>query len=81
MNMKSVFELLNLRYEWEEIVRDYKFVGKEGTLDNLELFVHNGHKGNRFRAGFDRAAELAIIILKGVKNETSNLSSVPGEEI
>lgn len=79
--MKSVFELLNLRYEWEEIVRDYKFVGKEGTLDNLELFVQNGHKGNRFRGGFDRAMEIADTILKSMKNETSNLSSVSGEEI
>jgi hypothetical protein len=74
--MKSVFELLNLRYEWEEIVRDYKFVGKQGTLDNLELFVQNGHKGNRFRGGFDRAVEIAKIITMSIEHEKINLSSL-----
>ena len=78
--MKSVFELLNLRSEWEDIVRNYKFVPKDGTLDNLEVFLEKGHKGNRFRSGFDRATEIAKIITS-VKNETSNLSGVSGEEI
>jgi len=79
--MKSVFELLNLRFEWEEIVSGYKFVGKEGTIDNLVNFLETGHKGNRFRPGFDRAVEIAKTITMSMKNETSNLSGVSGEEI
>jgi hypothetical protein len=79
--MMTVFELLNLRYEWEELVRDYKFVGKQGTLDNLEQFKNAGYKSNRFRPGFERALEITETILKSMKNETSYLSGVPGEEI
>lgn len=73
----NVFELLNLRYEWEELVRDYKFVGKQGTLENLVQFQSNGYKGNRFRPGFERALEITETILKSMKNETSYLSGVP----
>lgn len=60
----NVFEYLNLRTEWEEIVRSYKFVPKEGTIDNLKNFTENGHKGNRFRQDFDRAMEIANEILR-----------------
>ena len=81
MNTQSVFELLVLRTEWEDIVRNYKFIGKDGTIDNLILFLENGHKGNRFRQGFDRATEIAKTITASVKNETSNLSGVSGKEI
>ena len=74
--MKSVFELLNLRYEWEEIISGYKFVGKEGTIDNLVNFLGTGHKGNRFRPGFDRAVEIAKIITMSIEHEKINLSSL-----
>ena len=67
MNTQSVFEYLNLRSEWEEIVRDYKFIGKDGTIDNLRTFIKNGHKGNRFRADYNRALELARTIIASVK--------------
>lgn len=81
MNTQSVFELLVLRSEWEDIVRGYKFVGKDGTIDNLVSFLENGHKGNRFRQGFDRATEIAKIITESFENETFNLSGVSGEEV
>jgi hypothetical protein len=59
----NVFQYLTLRSEWEELVKDFKFVGKEGTIDNLRTFIENGHKGNRFRPGFDRAVEITQEIL------------------
>lgn len=77
----NVFQYLLLRSEWEELVKDFKFVGKEGTIDNLVNFLETGHKGNRFRPGFDRAVEIAKTITMSIKNETSNLSGVSGEEI
>lgn len=64
MKKLSVFELLSLRYEWEEIVRTYKFTGKQGTIENLQNFRTYGYRGNRFRPGFDRAAEIATTILE-----------------
>lgn len=59
----SIFEVLRLRSEWEDIVRDYKFVGKNGTIDNLEKFLSSGHKSNRFRSNYSRALEIAQTIL------------------
>ena len=60
----NVFQYLMLRSEWEELVKDFKFVGKDGTIDNLNQFFMTGHKGNRFRPGFDRAVEITKQILK-----------------
>lgn len=80
MNTLSVFELLNLRFEFEEIVRSYKFVPKEGNIDNLVNFINNGYKGNRFRDGYDRALEIANIIVENY-NEKTNLSSIRWKEI
>lgn len=64
MKKLSVFELLSLRYEWEEIVMNFKFTNKNGTIDNLKAFLENGYKGNRFRPGYDRALDIAQKILK-----------------
>ena len=62
----SVFEYLNLRYEWEEIVQGFMLEDemKHGTLDNIRCFILDGSKGNRFRKGFDRAIEIANEILE-----------------
>lgn len=62
----NVFEYLNLRTEWEAIVKDYKFVGKDGTIDNLEKFRTHGYRGNRFRSGYDRAVEITNEILRNI---------------
>lgn len=64
----TVYELLDLRYEWEELARSFKLGSKSGHLDNLQLFVEKGHKANRFRPGYDRAVELAKIILAEFPN-------------
>lgn len=61
----TVFDLLNLRFQWEEVVRDYKLdeSRKQGTIDNLRFFVDFGLVGNRFRSGFDEAVTIAETIL------------------
>lgn len=61
----TVFDLLNLRFQWEEAVRDYKLdeSRKQGTIDNLKFFVNHGLVGNRFRSGFDEAVTIAETIL------------------
>lgn len=60
----NVFQYLMLRSEWEDLVKDFKFVSKHGTIDNLQLFLENGHKGNRFRQGYDQAVEITQKILE-----------------
>ena len=79
----TVFELLELRFEWEEIARHFRSTPQQGTLDNLQRFVDTGHKANRFRDGYARAVEIANIIIEQakLKNEETNLSSVCGEEV
>ena len=65
----NLFELLQLRYEWEEIVRPFKLGNKSGHLDNLKRFVQAGHKANRFRDGYARAVEIANLIIAECPNE------------
>lgn len=62
----TVFEMLDLRYQWEEIVRDFKMDDKRkvGIIDNLKWFIENGATGNRFRAGYQESQNLARSILE-----------------
>lgn len=62
---RSIFELLELRSEWEDLVRNFTGVNQNGTLDSLQEFLDNGHKKNRFRDGYDQAIDIAKEILKG----------------
>jgi hypothetical protein len=62
---RSIFELLQLRSEWEDLVRNFTGVNQNGTLDSLQEFLDNGHKKNRFRDGYDLAIDIAQEILKG----------------
>ena len=63
MSRLTIFELLNLRSEWEETVRGFKRVNKESTLENLQTFVDNGYKSNRLRPKYEQAMEIAQKIL------------------
>jgi len=59
--------LLNLRYQWENIVENFKFPDEEnynGTLNNLAWFLKDGHKSNSLRPGFDNAIHLSEQIIK-----------------
>lgn len=60
----SIFEILNLRTQWEQLVEDFKMNEKEGTIYNIKWFINNGHENNRFRNGFNEAMEIARIIDK-----------------
>lgn len=79
----SVFELMMLRYEWEELARYFRNVGQQGTLDNLQKFIDSGARSNRFRDGYDRAVEVANIIIEqaNMKNEAFSVPSLCGEEV
>lgn len=75
----TIFEALNLRYQWEEIVKEYKLDDerKVGTVDNLKWFVTYGKSSNRFRKDFDHSVVIAKEIL-GLRDEKANLSGVHG---
>lgn len=64
--MLSVFDILNLRTEWEELARNFTGINQNGTIESLQEFVKNGHKKNRFRPGFNEAIDIAETILKAV---------------
>lgn len=74
---KSLAELLNLRYQWEELVNNYKINDTNGTISNLEWFTKYGMRSNRFRPNFEDAMNIAKEIINEVKKyENSNLSGV-----
>lgn len=62
----SIFEYLNLRSRWEEIVKDFTLNDsqKTGQIENIRAFVLDGAKGNRFRRGYDEAIDIAQHILE-----------------
>ena len=71
----DTFELLQLRFEWEELARGFKLSDKSGHLDNLKRFVQAGHKANRFRDGYDRAVEIANLIIARCPNEREEIAT------
>ena len=69
MMKNNMFELLQLRFEWEELARGFKLNDRSGHLDNLKRFVQTGHKANRFRDGYARAVEIANLIIAECPDE------------
>lgn len=62
----NIFEMLNLRYEYEEIIRQYP-TDQDSTISGMKAFIQTGAKRNRFRPGFDRAIEIANTIVNESK--------------
>jgi len=60
--LKSLAELLNLRYEFEEITNGYN-MPNGSDINTLEWFIENGHRSNSLRNGFDDAKKIAIRIV------------------
>lgn len=62
----SVFDYLNLRTDWEDLVKDFQMDEhrKHGTIANIKWFIEYGLIGNRFRKGCDEAMEIAETILR-----------------
>lgn len=74
----SLASLLNLRSEYEEIVRRYRIPDehKNSCIDNLVWFKANGKGSNRLRSRYERAIEIADIILEEYRYEKK--SHIPG---
>lgn len=59
----SFIEVCNLRSEFEEISSDFNMSVTGSSINTLEWFAENGFRSNRLRNGYDRAIEIANIIL------------------
>jgi hypothetical protein len=59
----SIFEILRLRSEWENLAQDFKLSNYNGTIDNLNNFIQNGIKDNRFRKNFNESLKIAKTIV------------------
>ena len=65
MERLNHMEIMNLRTEFEELSSGFsKSIGKGSSINTLEWFAKHGFKSNRMRNGYDRAMEIANIILK-----------------
>ena len=64
----SIFEALNLRYQFCELVKTLNVSekAKEGNLDGLRWFVKNGYRSNRFKENYNEAKNIAKTILNNV---------------
>lgn len=78
----SLANLLNLRSEYEEIIRRYRIPDeyKNGCIDSLVWFKEYGKGSNRLRSRYNRAIEIADIILEEYGHEKkSHISGLCGK--
>ena len=69
----SVAELLNLRFQFEEITENFTMPRHGSDIDILKWYIEEGYKSNSLRDGFDDALEIAKQIigeLDGPSKET-----------
>ena len=60
----SIVKLMNLRTEFEELTDGFsKSIGNGSSINTLEWFVNYGFKSNRLRNGYERAVQIAEIII------------------
>lgn len=58
----TIFDILGLRYQYEELIRKFSLPSYESDIDSITWFLDNGHKSNSLRNGYDEAKRIAIII-------------------
>ena len=59
----NIANLLMLRSEFEEITSGFNMSVSGSDINSLEWFVENGHRSNSLRNGYERAKEIATIIV------------------
>ena len=64
----NTMEILNLRTEFEDISSDFNMSVSGSCINTLKWFAENGFRSNRLRNGYDRAMEIANIILAEYEN-------------
>ena len=56
---KSVAELLNLRFQFEQITENYTVPRHGSDIDILEWYIDEGYKSNSLRNGYNDALNIA----------------------
>ena len=64
----NFIEMCNLRTEFEEISSDFNMSVSGSCINTLKWFAEHGFRSNRLRNGYDRAIEIANIILAEYEN-------------
>jgi hypothetical protein len=64
----NFIEICNLRTEFEEISSDFNMSVSGSCINTLKWFAEHGFRSNRLRNGYDRAIEIANIILAEYEN-------------
>ena len=59
----SVAELLTLRFQFEELTKNYTMPEHESHIDIIRWYVEEGYKSNSLRNGFKEALIIAEKIL------------------
>ena len=62
----SVFEILNLRSQWEELARNLN-TDIDSSISGLKSFIEHSYKSNRFKEGWAEAMEIAKQIVENSK--------------
>ena len=62
----SIFEILNLRSQWEELARNLN-TDIDSSISGLKSFIEHSYKSNRFKAGWAEAMEIAKQIVENSK--------------
>ena len=65
----SVAELLTLRFQFEELTKNYTMPEHESHIDIIRWFVEEGYKSNSHRNGFKEALIIAEKILGEVNGK------------
>ena len=55
----SVAELLALRFQFEELTKNYTMPEHESHIDIIRWFAEEGYKSNSLRNGFKEATKIA----------------------
>lgn len=58
----TIFDILNLRYQYEELTRKFSLPSYESDIDSIIWFIDNGHKSNSLRNGYGDAVKYAQLI-------------------
>jgi len=64
----NFMEICNLRTEFEDISSDFNMAVTGSCINSLKWFAEHGFRSNRLRNGYDRAMEIANIILAEYEN-------------
>ena len=75
----SIFQIIMLRSEFEDITKDFSMSVDGSDIDTIEWFLENGHRSNSLRNGFDRAKDIALTIKEYADGCTKEIRA--GEQV